>query len=669
VKVNTHSETNQLAVTTIRMLAAEGVEKANSGHPGMPMGMADCAFVLWTQFLKFNPKDTVWPNRDRFILSAGHGSMLLYTMLHLTGYDVSIEDLKQFRQWGSKTPGHPEHGVTPGVETTTGPLGQGFSNGVGMALAAKIRKAQFGDDFPLDHHIFAIVSDGDLMEGVSSETASIAGHLGLGNLIYLYDDNQITIEGKTDLTFSEDVQKRFEAYGWHTVRIDGHDHAQIAKAIQAGIDETERPTLILAKTHIGFGSPHKQDTSEVHGAPLGAEELLATKKALGWPLEPAFYVPDEVRDLFAKRNEELQPVYSAWQSRFAAWQKKNPDAAKRLQSLMDKTVPDNLETELISVLPDKPAATRGVGGKVLNKAVKLVPAIYGGSADLSPSTKTDIVGAASISKSDFSGRNLHFGIREHGMGSILNGMALYGGFIPYGSTFMVFADYMRPPIRLSAIMEAQVVYVFTHDSIFVGEDGPTHQPVEHLAALRTIPGVTVFRPADGLETAMAWAAAIRKKNGPTVLCLTRQNVPILPHAVGFDPKTIQKGGYVLSKESGAKPDVLLVATGSEVGVVVEASKLLGQAGKAVRVVSMPSLEAFRAQDDAYQASVIPPAVPVVVVEAGIAQGWHAITRAPLLFLGMSGFGASGPYQILAEKYGFTSSSVAEKTKAWLAKIS
>ncbi|HDQ46005.1 MAG TPA: transketolase [bacterium] len=654
-----------LAVNTIRILAAEGVEKANSGHPGLPMGMADCAFVLWTQFLRFNPEDPDWPNRDRFILSAGHGSMLIYVMLHLAGYGVSIEELKRFRQLGSKTPGHPEYGITPGVETTTGPLGQGFSNGVGMALAAKIRKARFGKDFPLDHHIFAIVSDGDLMEGVSAEAASIAGHLGLGNLIYLYDDNRITIEGKTDLAFSEDVQKRFDAYGWHTIRIDGHDHAEIAAALQAGIDEEERPTLILAKTHIGFGSPNKQDTAEVHGAPLGQDELNATKKALGWPPEPDFFVPDAVRRLFSDRNLELKSVYSEWCSRFETWRKENPEASERLRVLTEKIIPGDLEETLIQVLPDKPAATRGIGGKVLNQAVKSVPSIYGGSADLSPSTKTDIVGSASISRKDFSGRNLHFGIREHAMGSILNGMALYGGFIPYGSTFMVFADYMRPPIRLSAIMKAQVIYVFTHDSIFVGEDGPTHQPVEQMAALRAIPELTLFRPADGLETAMAWAYALRKQDGPTVLCLTRQNVPVLQRAPGFDPKTIQKGGYVLRKESGKNLDVVLAATGSEVSIAVEASEILAGDGKSARVVSLPSLEAFRDQDETYMQSVIPQDVPVVVVEAGIAQGWHALTRAPLLFLGMDGFGVSGPYKILAEKYGFTGESVAAKTRTWL----
>lgn len=657
------TDLSQLAVNTIRMLAAEGVEKANSGHPGMPMGMADCAYVLWTQFMKYNPADPDWMNRDRFILSAGHGSMLVYTMLHLAGYDVSLDDLKQFRQWESKTPGHPEYGITPGVETTTGPLGQGFANGVGMALAAKIREAQFRD-LPLDHHIFAIVSDGDLMEGLSAEAASLAGHLGLGNLVTLYDDNQITIEGSTELAFTESVKPRFEAYDWHVIQIDGHDHGQIVDAIQAGIEEKDRPTLIQAKTHIGFGSPNKQNTAGVHGAPLGPEEMAATKENLGWPAEPAFYVPDAVYQLFGKRAKDLSIEYETWQKKFETWRSENPSEAKILQDMINRVLPENLEDLLIEALPGKASATRGLGGKVLNKAAALIPAIYGGSADLAPSTKTDIVGAESIAKNHFSGRNLHFGIREHAMGSMLNGMALYGGFIPYGSTFMVFSDYMRPPIRLASLMKQQVVYIFTHDSIFVGEDGPTHQPVEHMAALRTIPGLSVFRPADGLETAMAWAFALRKKDGPTALALTRQTVPELDRVPDFDPRDVQKGGYVLS-DPGVKADVLLTASGSEVGVIVEAAALLTAQGRTVRTVSIPSLETFMKTNIVYREGVLPQDIPVVVVEAGIKMGWEGISRAPVLFLGMSGFGASGPYQELAVKYGFTGESVAEKTNNWL----
>ncbi|NQT25056.1 transketolase [candidate division KSB1 bacterium] len=664
-----HEEANQLAikaVNSIRFLAIEGVEQANSGHPGMPMGMADVAYVLWTQFLRYNPDDPKWLNRDRFVLSAGHGSMLIYAMLHLSGYDLSLDDLKNFRQYHSKTPGHPELGHTPGVETTTGPLGQGFSNGVGMALAAKIQKAKF-PKIPIDTRIFTIVSDGDLMEGVSSEAASIAGHLGLGNLIYIYDDNQITIEGSTELAFSENVQDRFNAYGWHTVRIDGHNHSQIDRALSEGIAEIDKPTLILARTKIGFGSPNKQGTAGVHGAPLGPDEIIETKKAMNWPLEPAFYVPDDVRDLFKSRADSLKIEYDAWKSSFAEWKQSNPDQAELLQRMYDKSIPDNLEDLLIEVLPEKPAATRAIGGKVVNKAAEIIPSLYGGSADLSPSTKTDIVGAESITKNDFSGRNLHFGIREHAMGSLMNGMVLYGGFIPYGSTFMVFADYMRPPMRLAAIMKQQAIYIFTHDSIFVGEDGPTHQPVEHLASLRLIPRLTVFRPADGLETAMAWAFALRKKDGPTVICLTRQSVPILDRLQNFDPKLIQKGGYILS-DTDASPDCILVATGSEVGIAIEAQSILRDQGVSVRVVSMPSVEAFNAQDESYKNYVISQdGTPVAVVEAGISHGWHAITRSPFLFMGMSDYGESGPYQILAKEYGFTGEAVAGKVGEWLKK--
>ena len=652
------------AVNTIRFLAADGVEKANSGHPGMPMGMADAAYVLWTQFLRYNPNDPEWLNRDRFVLSAGHGSMLIYTMLHLAGYDVSLNDLKEFRQYHSKTPGHPEFGHTPGVETTTGPLGQGFANGVGMGLAARIQNAKF-PKLPVETRIFAIVSDGDLMEGLSHEAASIAGHLGLGNLIYLYDDNEITIEGDTELAFSEDIETRFESYGWHTVKIDGHDHAQISKAINQGIQETDKPTLILAKTKIGFGSPNKQGTAGVHGAPLGPDEMAATKKALDWPLEPAFFVPDEVREIFKVRAESLKDEYEKWQSAFEDWKASSPDRAKLLDEMYQKPIPENLEDLLIQALPDKPAATRALGGKVVNKASELIPSLYGGSADLSPSTKTNIVESKSISRSDFSGKNLHFGIREHAMGSLMNGMVLHGGFIPYGSTFMVFADYMRPPIRLAAIMKQQAIYVFTHDSIFVGEDGPTHQPVEHMAALRLIPRLTVFRPADGLEVAMAWAYALRKKDGPTAIALTRQSVPVLERESGFDPKTVQKGGYVLSDPDG-KPDCVLVATGSEVGIAVEAQSLLKANGVNVRVVSMPSVEAFHAQDASYKGSVIPQdGTPVAVVEAGVSFGWHEITRSPFLFMGMSDYGESGPYKVLAEEYGFTGQAVADKLGKWL----
>jgi len=516
-----------------------------------------------------------------------------------------------------------------------------------------------------DHRVFAIVSDGDLMEGLSSEAASIAGHLGLGNIIYIYDDNSITIEGDTTLTFSEDVPKRFESYGWHTLKIDGHDHTAIAQAVQAGIDEKNRPTLISVRTTIGFGSPNQAGTSGVHGAPLGEEEVIASKRNMGFPVEPQFHVPAEVREIFKKRQEALQPVYKSWNKTYKDWQAANPEKYQRWQSMKERTVPKDLESQLMDVLPDKPTATRGIGGKVLNRAASVIPSIIGGSADLSPSTKTNIVNQSSIKKGDFSGMNLHFGIREHGMGGILNGMSLYGGFIPYGSTFLVFSDYMRPAIRLASIMNQQVIYVFTHDSIFVGEDGPTHQPVEHAAVLRAIPGVTVFRPADGMETAMAWSFALRNKNGPTAILLTRQTVPELNRPSVFVPELIQKGGYVVASENQSRPDVILVATGSEVSISIEAKAILEDQGKSVRVVSMPSVDVFLQQEKPYRNSVIPENIPVTVVEAGIEQGWHQITCAPFQFIGMRGFGASGPYKVLAEKFGFTGSAVAEMVSCWL----
>ncbi|HEX9935239.1 MAG TPA: transketolase [bacterium] len=661
-----------LAVNTIRMLAVDGTNKANSGHPGMPMGMADCAFILWNRFLRFNPQDPEWPNRDRFVLSAGHGSMLLYAMLYLSGYEVTLEDLKEFRQWESRTPGHPEYGCLPGVETTTGPLGQGFANGVGMALASKISAARFNRDGHaiIDHRVFAVVSDGDLMEGVSSEAASLAGHLKLGNLVYLYDDNHITIEGNTSLAFSEDVEKRFQAYGWHTIRIDGHDHNQISEALRASLSETSRPSLILARTHIGYGSPNKQDHESVHGAPLGKDETVKTKEHLNWPLSPEFFVPEEVKKIFKDRTDQLRPEYDAWQKRFAEWQKACPDLAELWKRMRSKELPHDLEEQMLSTVTDKPTATRLAGNKVLQKAAEIVPGLIGGSADLHPSTKTLIEKQESIAPGAFSGRNLHFGVREHAMGGILNGLALYGGWIPYGSTFLVFSDYMRPSIRLSALIGTQVIYVFTHDSIFVGEDGPTHQPIEHVAALRIIPNLIVLRPADSLETALSWSYALRHQDGPTVICLTRQNVPNLTRPVDFAPRNVYKGGYILSKEKGSKPDVVLVATGSEVNVAVGAKEILTQGGKDVRVISMPSVDLFGRQPKEVQDAIVPrKGVPIVVIEAGVPQGWRDITDGPFLFIGMHRFGASAPQEILAEKFGFTAKSVAEKTLGWLGKKS
>lgn len=659
----------KLAANTIRILSAEGVEKAKSGHPGMPMGMADCAFVLWSRYLQHNPEDPEWIGRDRFVLSAGHGSMLLYSLLYLSGYKVTIDDLKSFRQWGSRTPGHPEYRCLPGVETTTGPLGQGFANGVGMAIAAKMMAARFNtEDFNLfgNHQIYGIVSDGDLMEGISAESASLAGHLKLGNIIYIYDDNGVTIEGKTDLAFSENVEQRFNAYGWHTIRVDGYNHDEIAKAIEDGITEKNRPTLILAKTHIGYGSPNKQDTSGVHGAPLGEEELKVVKRNIGFDEDKEFYVPDEVKNIFNERLNQLQVKYKEWQSKFESWQKKYPEKAKQFNSFISLEILPNIEEELIKEVDSEPAATRKVSGKIMQKIADLVPNFCGGSADLFPSNNTYLKKYSSVSPGKFEGRNFHFGIREHAMGGIINGISLYGGFKVFGATFLVFSDYMRPSIRLAALMNLPVIYVFTHDSIFVGEDGPTHQPVEHLLALRSIPNVTVIRPADGLEVAVMWAYAIKNQSGPVALILTRQKVNHITRSDDFDTSLILKGGYIVDREESKKADVILAATGSEVEVAVGAKKILSENGLSVRVVSIPSLELFEKQDEDYRNSVIPASdSKIVVIEAGVTRGWGDLSRLPILKIGLDRFGASAPYKKLAEEFGFTPEKVAERVISWL----
>ncbi len=661
------SDLDQLAVNTIRILSAEGVQKANSGHPGMPMGMADVAYILWTKFLKFNPEDPQWINRDRFVLSAGHGSMLLYTMLYLSGYDVDLDDLKSFRQLGSRTPGHPEYGCLPGVEVTSGPLGQGFANGVGMAIASKMLASKFDtDELNLfgDHYIYAIVSDGDLMEGVTSEAASYAGYLGLGNIIYLYDNNHITIEGNTELTFSEDVAKRFEAYGWQTIQIDGHDHQQIEQAIRAGQLEKNKPTLILARTTIGFGSPHKANTSEVHGAPLGAEELTKTKENLGWKYDESFYVPPEVKAIFSKRASELKKVYVDWQSKFLTLQKSNPVLTAEFEASIKKTLPENLESILYSEELLKDNATRSHSGQVIQKIAEHIPYVIGGSADLAPSTSTLMKKFESIIKGKFTGRNFHFGIREHGMGGILNGIALYGGFIPFGATFLVFSDYMRPSIRLAALSSLQVIYVFTHDSIFLGEDGPTHQPVELMAALRAIPNLTVIRPADGLEALSAWCYALRNKNGPTALLLSRQKIKAVQRNVEFKNESVYKGGYLVYKEKSARPDIVLISNGSELSIAVNAAQKL-EADYSVRVVSAPSLTILQQQSQGYIEALIPQQSKVVVIEAATTQGWGDFIRQPLLCIDLTDFGKSAPAEVLAEYYGFTSEKIATKILAWL----
>jgi len=658
----------QLTANTIRFLAVDAIQKANSGHPGMPMGAADYAAVLWTRYLNFNPEDTHWPNRDRFVLSAGHGSMLLYALLHLAGFDLTIEDLKRFRQLHSRTPGHPEYGLTPGVETTTGPLGQGFGNGVGMAIAAKMMAARFNtaDFSPVTHRVFGIVSDGDLMEGVSSEAASLAGHLKLGNLVYIYDDNHITIEGKTGLTFSENVGKRFEAYGWHIQEIDGHNFREIDQALQNAISFEDAPSLIIARTHIGFGSPNKQDTPSVHGSPLGEEEVRLTKEHFGWPLEPTFYVPEDVRIFFKNCLFELKSLYENWQAGFQDWRSAHSDLANQWDAYFKKTVPETLAEQLVESVRGAEGATRALSGKVLQKAAELIPNLVGGSADLEPSTKTGIKNAGDIEPGVFGGRNFHFGIREHGMGSILSGLSLYGSWIPFGSTFLVFSDYMRPTIRLSALMGIQVIYVFTHDSIFVGEDGPTHQPVEHIAALRVIPNLQVVRPADAEETALAWTFALQRKNGPTALILTRQGVPAIPRTQPLTFDRFSRGGYVVSDAENGIPDLVLVATGSELHLAVEAKARLENEGLKIRVVSMPADRQFLQQPKDFQESILgKPQTKRVVIEAGVSITWPEVVGRSALIIGINRFGASAPAKELADYFKLTAEAVTEKIRTWL----
>jgi transketolase len=650
----------------IRILAADAVEKANSGHPGLPMGAADCAFALWGNFLSFNPADPRWPNRDRFILSAGHGSMLLYSLLHLFGYDLSLDELKNFRQWDSKTPGHPEFGHTVGVEVTSGPLGQGFANGVGMGIAAKMAAERFNTVAfkPIDHTIYTLLGDGCLQEGISYEAAALAGHLKLGNLVYIYDSNSITIEGKTDLAWSEDVAGRFNACGWHVQNIDGHDYGQITAAIAAAKSETGKPSLIIATTQIAFGSPKCQGSSSAHGSPLGAEEVAATRRNLGWGYAP-FEIPAEVQEVCRAQVVARQAAHAKWQQGFSAWRSASPEKARLWDQMWNKQLPVGLEEELLAVVADKDGATRALSGAVLQKAATLVPSLVGGSADLAPSTNSDIKGAASIQAGAFGGRNLHFGVREHAMGAVVNGMGLYGCFIPYGATFLVFSDYCRPTIRLSALMNLQSLYIFTHDSFFVGEDGPTHQPIEHVASLRLIPNLQVIRPADGIETAMMWVSALQHTTGPTAMILTRQKLPVISRRADFGTAEVLKGGYVIAAPAAA--DVTVMASGSEVHVAVEAAATLAARGIQARIVSVPCLEQFMAQPQSYRDAVLPAGVPRVAFEAGRGESWGRLVGCDGLFIGIDHFGASAPDKVLAEKFGFTAPQVAEKIKAFLKK--
>ncbi len=659
---------DELCVNTIRCLTMDIVEKAKSGHPGLPMGNSDFAYVFWMKILKHSPANPCWIDRDRFILSAGHGSPLLYAMLHLSGYPgVEMEDLKNFRQWESRTPGHPERWCLPGVETTSGPLGQGFANGVGMAMAERYLAALFNrEEEIIDHYTYALVSDGELMEGVASEAASLAGHLKLGKLIYFYDDNRITIEGATELAFSEDVARRFEAYGWHVQRIDGHDLKAIEKAFAEAKKTTDRPHIIVARTIIGKGSPNKQATASSHGSPLGEEEAKLTKQNLGWPLEPAFLVPEAVRQVFRRRKEELMPAPAAWEKKLDAWKKKHPELLPLWEEVMEGKLPD-LDAALKDYRPDKPNATRNSSGEVIQKLAPAVKNLIGGSADLSPSTKTMIKGMDSFQAGKYGGRNLHFGVREHAMGSILNGLALHGGIIPYGGTFLVFADYMRPPIRMASMMGLQVIYVFTHDSIFVGEDGPTHQPVEHFASLRIFPGLTVIRPADATETAVAWKTALKRKDGPTALLLSRQTMPLIDRARYPSAELLAKGAYIM--KDPPKPEIILIATGSEVSVALDAADMMEKEGKRARVVNMPSWELFEAQPEEYRRKVLPPEIRKrLVIEAASPMGWerYAGDQGEIIAIA-NRFGASAPWKLLAEKFGFTAENVKNRALALLKK--
>ena len=657
----------QLAVNTIRTLAMDGVQKANSGHPGMPMGMAAAAYVLWTRCMKYSPTQPRWPNRDRFILSAGHGSMLLYSMLHLTGYeDYTLDQLKQFRQWGSLTPGHPEVELSPAIETTTGPLGQGFANGVGMAIGAESLAAHF--DRPghelFDYHIYAIVSDGDLMEGVAAEAASMAGHLKLGRLIYIYDDNEISIDGKTSIAFTEDRAKRFESYGWHVQTVaDGNDLDGIEAAIRAA-QADPRPSIICVRAVIGYGSPNRAGTSKAHGEPLGVEEVRLTKQNLGWPYEEPFTVPEEVLAHFRQAVDRGVKLESAWRERLAAYASAHPGLAAEWEQWEAGKLPENWQAAMPVFPSDKQMATREASGKVLNAFAGVLPMLLGGSADLRPSNNTFLEGQGEFQPESYGGRNFHFGVREHAMGSVMNGMALTRPLIPYGGTFMVFYDYMRSAVRMAAIMGLRTIYVYTHDSIGLGEDGPTHQPIEQLMGLRTVPNLTTIRPADANETAVAWRVAIENEHGPTALALTRQKLPVFDRTKFGSAEGVARGAYVLSPSpTGTGHDGILIASGSEVSLAIEAQELLAAEGIGVSVVSMPSWELFEKQSREYRDEVLPPAVTArLAIEAGVTLGWSKYVGANGEVIGLDRFGASAPYQILMEKFGFTAANAVAKLK-------
>jgi transketolase len=677
------AQLDQLSVDTIRFLSVDAVQKADSGHPGLPLGAAPMAYVLWTRFLRHNPANPQWLDRDRFVLSAGHGSMLLYSLLHLSGYDLPLDQIKQFRQWGSITPGHPERGLTPGVETTTGPLGQGFGNGVGMAIAEAHLAARYNrPGFEIiDHFTYGLVSDGDLMEGVASEAASLAGQLELGKLIYLYDNNHVTLSAGTNMTFNEDRAQRFEAYGWHTQSVDnGNDLDAIDHALSLARSETRRPSLILVRTHLGYGSPNKQDTFEAHGSPLGAEEVKLTKQNLGCPVEPLFHIPPPALAHFRKAIARGRDAEAEWQDLFSDYARKHPDLAREFQQRMRGELPDGWDED-IPVFPADPKGmkTRVASGKVMSAIAPRLPSLMGGSADLDPSTHTALKEAGDFESPDrasgdiqgssgggwnYAGRNLHFGVREHGMGAILNGLAVHGGVIPYGATFFIFSDYMRPPMRLAAMMEQRVIYVFTHDSIGVGEDGATHQPVEQLANLRAIPRLVVIRPCDANETACSWRVAIETRDRPVALVLTRQDVPTLDRSLYASVEGLRRGAYILAEAANGRPEVILMATGSEVSLIVEAWEQLRKQGVQTRLVSMPSWELFDAQTEEYRHSVLPPPVRTrLAVEAGATQGWHRYVGEWGDVIGLDHFGASAPGPALMREFGFTVENVCKRALA------
>lgn len=657
---------SELTINTIRFLAVDAVQKANSGHPGLPMGAAPMAYTLWNRFLKHSPSNPEWVDRDRFVLSAGHGSMLLYALLHLAGYDMSMEDLKNFRQLGSKTPGHPENFQTPGVETTTGPLGQGFANGVGMAIAERFLAARFNQPgFEIvDHHTYAIVSDGDLMEGVAAEAASLAGHLGLGKLIYLYDDNKISIDGSTDITFTEDVGRRFAAYNWHVLNVeDGNNVDALTSAIEAARLETDRPSLIVVRTTIGFGSPNKQGTASIHGSPLGPDEVVLTKRNLGWPEDQDFHVPQDVASHMGEAVDEGKKAEDTWNALFQQYAEAHPELAEQFNKWMNGELPSGWETELPVFEAGSKLATRASSHKVINAIASNMANLVGGSADLTGSNKTGIDGSTDFQRETPEGAYFRFGVREHGMGSICNGMILHGGVRPFCGTFLIFSDYMRPAVRLSALMRVPVVYVFTHDSIGQGEDGPTHQPVEHLLSLRAIPNLIVFRPADANEVSQGWRVAVEQSSRPTALVLTRQGVETLDRNVNASAEGARKGGYVLSDSEGT-PEMILMASGSEVGVVMAAADILRGEGHKVRVVSMPSWELFDEQSQGYRDSVLLPGVTKrLAVEAGTTMGWERYVGPEGKAFGLDRFGESGPGGVLFEHFGFTPENIANVARS------